>query len=110
MPKLNDTVQDWYVSLQPRDPRADDRHSGTGHLTVLRGTEEDAIEMLEFYADMIRTTDHVPDGLDWRNRSMASVVRRWGKRTFLVRVDCFEIETDNGMTQGHGWLRAHPAA
>jgi hypothetical protein len=104
-----EVVQDWVIDLYPA--ATDDRaERAGGWLDVVRGDRQDAIALLEHYADLIAATAAVPDGLDWRNCSPAAVVRRSGRLKFRVRVDSFEFEHDAGWNEGYGWLeaRAHP--
>ena len=91
---MSHVVSDWIIELVPADSRYP--YPETGHLNVIRGERTDAIEMVELYASGISRRGTVPRSGDWQNESPASIVRRVGPATFVVRVDCFEFETDSG--------------
>lgn len=99
-------VRDWRITLTPVGP---DHGEGGGTLEILSTDEEGAVEALVFWAEMIRTTGHVPDGLDWRNHAGCAVVARAGRHAYRVRCDTFERETQTGTSSGAGWLRAEEA-
>jgi hypothetical protein len=96
-----DLVSDWRIVLEPHSDV-----EGGGTLDILKGDEDDAAVMLETLAEGIRRSGVVPRSLDWQNESCAAVLGRRGKLSFRMRVDCFERETETGMTSGAGWLRA----
>lgn len=98
---------DWIIEIYPRDKRCPNWEPGCH--TIVEGDEDDAVDQLEIVALQIKVAGRVPDGLDWRNQSGASVQRRVSRRRFAVRVDCFEFETESGWSNGHGWLVARPA-
>jgi hypothetical protein len=100
-------VRDWYIVLESSDPRANE--AGGGKLSLLRGDEQDAIAELVMWADIIALTGQVPRSMDWQAEPMCAIIRRQSPRSFRVRCDSFEVEGDNGMTEGYGWLRLREA-
>lgn len=96
-------IRDWKIVLYPKDPMHSDQG---GTLEIVRGKEEEVIEILEGWARAIKTYGRVPVGLDWQNRSIATILNRAGKFRFHARVECFEQETESGYTKGGAWLAA----
>jgi hypothetical protein len=97
---------DWKIVLQSSDP---DLQDGDGTLEILSelAEEEDAVEQLEGWAETLSQLGYVPrSALDWQNESGIHVGGRAGRFSYRVRVDCWERETETGMTVGAGYLRA----
>lgn len=102
-----DEERDWRVTLQPADPRVEE--AGGGTLEIVHANEAEAVVALEDWAQTIESGGFVPEGLDWLNRSPATIVSRVGRRAFRARVDCFERETETGYSNGYAWLRLEEA-
>lgn len=94
-------MHDWSVVLRPQSKK---EHGG--YLEIISGEEQDAIDLLELYARLIQGHGFVPKAGEWLNRSPAHVMRRLGRRTFRVRVECWqrEYEGTDGESLGSGYL------
>lgn len=104
--------RDWRIVLEPQKmvPELEDVLVGGSSLEIIFGDEEDAIDALEGWAETFERVGHIPRGsLDWQNEAAVGVVRRMGKRTYYIRCDTFEAETDTGYLQGFGYMKVVPA-
>ncbi len=101
---MSGEVRDWKIVLVPREGE-----DPGGWLEIVRGDETDAIQVLELLAEVIELRCTVPRLGEWQNESACHIVRRSGKRSYAVRCDSFERETENGYSNGYGWLRVQEA-
>lgn len=93
-------MSDWRIKLEPVGP------GDGGLLDIVTGDKDQAAQTLSDWAWAITKLGHVPDGLEWRNRSPAVITGRVSMLRYRVRVDSFEVETDSGTTSGAGFLYA----
>jgi hypothetical protein len=96
---------DYEIVLESADPDVQD---GSGWLEILPelADEQDAIEALEGWAATFIPVGRVPRGSgDWENETPVRIIARAGRRAYRCRVECWERETETGVTVGAAWLR-----
>lgn len=100
----------WRIVIDPQDKRTPEeitRGGTTVEILPEGADEQEAVSALETWAVLLHATQRIPrSALDWQNEAEIAVLRRIGKKTYYVRVDTFEFETEDGFSNGYGYLRA----
>ena len=100
-------TEDWKIVMVPRSKHVET--DGEGLVDILSGDEADAIDRLEDLAHTIQSLGYMPDTGFWVNNVVVHITGRQSKKSFRIRSDQFERETDNGWSEGHGFLRVEKA-
>ncbi len=98
-------MSEFRIIVTPRDKRCEIPEC-TLEILSEYADEVDGIYQLDFWAQLIQDTGWIPrTSLDVQSEPPTSLTGRMGKKAYRIRSDMFEFETENGYSEGHGFLK-----